>query len=511
MTTDDMSKERLGLGIVGTGQMGRGIAQIAAASGIDVFLNDAQAGAAAKAQGFVAGMLRRLVEKGRMDPAAAEAAVERVTVVDDLEPLAGMDVVIEAIIEDLEIKRQLFDRLEAIVGDSCILATNTSSLSVTRIAGACRRPDRVAGFHFFNPVPLMRVVEVVPGVRTRADVVESLVALAERMGHRPVVAKDTPGFLVNHAGRGFGTEALRILSEGVARPVDIDRVMREAAGFPMGPFELFDLTGLDVSHPVMESIYRQFYEEPRFRPSPETRRRLDAGLLGRKVDEGWYGYRGNNPQAPDDEPAPEDRPSSVWISRREPVGAAAVEVLMTKAGATVETEDTPSSSALVVLTPLGNDATTEALDAGVPPAQCVAVDTLLGLDKRMTLMTTPATTAAHRRAAHGAFAASGRPVTLIADSPGFIAQRILAAIVNVASEIAQQGIASTGDIDAAVRLGLGYPKGPLAWGDALGPLRVLAILERLQAITGDPRYRPSLWLRRRARLGLPLHAPDVPD
>src|SRR6266568_3872170 len=203
---------------------------------------------------------------------------------------ADADLVIEAIVERLEAKQTLIATLDGVVGKECILATNTSSLSVTAIAAASAHPARVAGLHFFSPVPLMKLVEVIDGLLTSPVVIERLVEFAAALGYTPVKARDTPGFIVNHAGRGYGTEALRIIGEGVADAATIDLILKLEAGFRMGPFELLDLTGLDVSHPVMESIYHQFYEEPRFRPSPLTAQRLAAGLLGRKSGRGFYDY-----------------------------------------------------------------------------------------------------------------------------------------------------------------------------------------------------------------------------
>jgi 3-hydroxybutyryl-CoA dehydrogenase len=497
------------LGIVGTGQMGRGIAQIAAAGGVEVRLHDARAGAAEEARRFVAQMLGRLVDKGRMSAGERDAALARLQVVERLEDLAGCQAVVEAIVEDLETKRQLFVDLEAIVEEDCILATNTSSLSVTAIAAACRRPDRVAGFHFFNPVPLMKVVEIVDGVRTAPAVCDTLAELAGRMGHTAVRARDTPGFLVNHAGRGYGTEALRIVGEGVCDFAAVDRVMREAAGFPMGPFELMDLTGLDVSDPVMRSIYHQFYEEPRFRPSPLTAQRAAAGLYGRKAGAGFYRYRDGKREEPDEPGETLPPPQRVWVSHADREAQARIAAALEEVDVAVELESRPSPDALCLVTPMGVDATRRALDEKLDPAQTLAVDVLLPLDRRVTVMASPATTEAAREQARALFLAAGRKVTLVADSPGFIAQRILACVVNIACEIAQMKIATPDDIDRAVRLGLGYPKGPLAWGDELGPARVLAVLRGLQARTGDMRYRPSLWLTRRAELGLSLHAPNL--
>ena len=491
--------------------MGRGIAQLLATAGIETKLWDAIPGQAEKARDFVAGMLARAAEKGRMSQPDAEAATARLGIASAVGDMAGCGIVVEAIAENLEAKRKLFGELEQVVADDAILASNTSSLSITTIAASCRRPERVAGLHFFNPAPLMRVVEVIGGERTDEAVCARLTKLVERFGHRPVRAKDTPGFLVNHAGRAYGTEALAVLSEGVAEFVDLDRVMRETAGFPMGPFELLDLTGLDVTHPVMESIFGQFYMEPRFRPTPETRRRLSAGLLGRKTNVGFYRYVDGKPVVPVEAPAPADRPKKVWISRRNRDGRAAILARLKLANVkiAIETGTKPSSTALCLTSPLGEDATTAATAEKLDPARTVAVDTLLGLDRRVTLMANPLTDPKYRRAAAGLFAATGVPVTTIADSPGFIAQRILAAVVNMGAAIAQARIATPADIDAAVKLGLGYPKGPLEWGDALGASRILTVLENLMQATGDPRYRPSLWLKRRADLGLSLASPDL--
>jgi len=503
----DVSRPDLSLAVIGTGVMGRGIAQIAAQAGIRVLLHDSRPGAAREAKDAVCAQLQRLQEKGRIDRAGLERAQANLAIAESLAALAGCPIVIEAVVEDLKAKRELFGALEAIVAADCLIASNTSSLSITAIAAACKRPERVAGFHFFNPVPLMKVVEVVDGLLTAPWAGEALAALAQRFGHRPVRAKDTPGFIVNHAGRGYGTEALRILGEGIAEFHSIDRILRDAAGFRLGPFELFDLTGLDVSHPVMESIYRQYYDEPRYRPSPVTGQRVNAGLFGRKSGRGFYGHAGGKQQDIPEPPAPNARPESVWVSHAE-LGANLTELLR-PLGAHIDRGVRPAAQSLCLVAPLGYDATTAALEEELDPARTVAVDCLFAQDKRRTLMTTPVTTSAMRAAAHGLFASDGVPVTVIRDSPGFVAQRVIAQIVNIACDIAQQRIASPGDIDAAVTLGLGYPRGPLAWGDALGPGRILMILERLLDFYGDPRYRASPWLKRRARLGVSLLTEDT--
>ena len=496
------------VGIAGTGLMGRGIAQVAAQAGFDTLLYDTRAGTAAAARDAIVGQLQRLAEKGKLTAAAAMEAGARLKPVASLADFAACGVVIEAIVEDLPAKCELFRALERVVGPTCVLATNTSSLSVTAIAAACARPERVGGFHFFSPVPLMKIVEVIEGVRSDPAVAQRLTEMARAFGHVPVRAKDTPGFLVNHAGRAYGTEALRIVSEGIADFRAVDEVLREGAGFRMGPFELLDLTGLDVSQPVMESIYHQFHEEPRFRPSPLLLQRKLGGLLGRKSGRGFYAYEDGVKQVPPAAPPPAaPREAAVWVSRAA-AARPALEALVAKLGARVDGADRPTKDAICLLSPWDSDATAAALAEGVDPRRAIAIDGGFGLATRLTLMTTPVTDPAVRDAAHGLLASDGVPVTVIHDSPGFIAPRVVAQVVNVACDIAQQGIATPEDIDRAVTLGLGYRQGPLAMGDAIGPARILALLQGLLAFYGDPRYRPSPWLTRRARLAVPLSTPE---
>lgn len=508
--------EAFEIGVVGTGAMGRGIVQLFAQSGHGVRLFDAAPGAAGKARDTVADTLGKLADKGRITRETLTATVGRMRPVDTLADLAGCDLIIEAVVEDLAVKKRLFADLEAIVATDALLVSNTSSLSVTAIAAACRLPGRVAGYHFFNPVPLMKVVEVIRGVRTDEATVEALLALTRRSGHAPVIAQDTPGFLINHAGRGYGTEALKLVGEGVTDVFTVDRIMREqvafgGAGFRLGPFELLDLTGLDVSHPVMESIYRQFYEEPRFRPSVLAAQRAAGGLFGRKTGEGFYRHEGGqqiavpeaDPPAGDGGAAPFVR---VWIAPG--AQSSALRELVSALGAVVDDGVMPAADSMVLLAPLGRDATAEVTVSGLPAERAVAIDTLFPFAaracRRRSLMVTPATDPALAVAAQRLFCADGARASLLRDSAGFVAQRIVAMVVAVACEIAQQRIATPADIDLAVRLGLGYPVGPLSMGDALGAATVAQVLDGMHEVTGDPRYRPSLWLRRRARLGLSL-------
>lgn len=495
----DISRTDLVVGVAGAGTMGRGIAQVLAQCGVRTLVFDAQPGAAQKAREAISEALGRLAERGRLERSAVQAALGRIEVAGSLEAFAPCHVVVEAIVEDLDAKRELFAGLESAVGAQCILASNTSSLSVTAMAAACKRPQRVAGYHFFNPVPVMKIVEVVDGVLTEAWASDALAALARRFGHTAVRCKDTPGFVVNHAGRAFVPEALRILSEGVADFATIDRILVDAAGFRLGPFGLMDLVGLDVSHAVMKSMYRQYYEEPKYRPSFLAEPRVAAGLLGRKTGRGWYRYgKDGAAETPAEAAAPASLPHRVWA-------APELAELLAKLNAPLGSK---ADASLCLVAPLGKDATTSALEHGLDPARTLAVDPLFGFAKRRTLMTTPATRRDARDAAHALLAADGTPVSVINDSPGFVAQRVVAHIVNVGCDIAQMRIAAPDDLDRAVVLGLGYPRGPLAMGDAIGAARILAVLEAMHDFYQEPRYRPSPWLRRRARLGLSLLTPE---
>ena len=496
----DVSRSDLTAGVAGSGTMGRGIVQVLAQCGARVRVFDAQAGAAQKAKDAIAKALGNQVAKGRMAQGDADAALARIEIAESLGAFKDCHVVVEAIVEDLEPKRKLFRELEGIVGEDCILASNTSSLSVTAMAAACKHPGRVAGYHFFNPVPLMKIVEVVDGVLTEPWVGEALAQLARRYGHTPIRCKDTPGFVVNHAGRGFVPESLRVLQEGVTDFATIDRILVDAAGFRMGPFSLMDLVGLDVAHAVMKSMHQQYYGEPKYQPAYIAEPRVAAGLLGRKTGRGWYRYdKDNNPEKVPEPPVPQAKTASVWA-------APELKELLSKLGAKVEAK--PGKDTVCFVAPLGQDATSAALAAGCDPTRTVAVDPLFGFSKRRTLMPTPVTTKQARDAAHGLLASDGVPVSVIRDSAGFVAQRVVAHIVNIGCDIAQQGIATPEDLDRAVTLGLGYPKGPLGMGDAVGAQKILAVLEAVHAFYNEPRYRPSPWLIRRARLGVSLLTPE---
>ncbi|VXA54371.1 dehydrogenase [Acinetobacter proteolyticus] len=494
------------MAVIGVGIMGSGIAQIAAQSGHITYLYDTKAGAAEQAKDKLAATFQKLVDKNKITTEQAAAANKNLVVAHQLEDLKNCDLIVEAIIERLDIKQGLMQQLEAVVSEHTILASNTSSLSITAIAANCNKPERVAGFHFFNPVPLMKVVEVIQGLKTDPAIIQALIDLSRAFGHRPVVAKDTPGFIINHAGRAYGTEALKILNENVCDISEIDRILRDGVGFRMGPFELMDLTGLDVSHPVMESIYHQYYEEARYKPNPLTKQMLEAKQLGRKVKQGFYNY--TTGEKTGEQPAQfVERLAQypkVWIAADFPEDKKQLEDYLTQQNIDIDSNPEPQTDSLCLLACYGEDTTHAAARYAVDPLQTIAIDMLYGIGKHRTLMPSLITKTEYRQAAHSIFNLDGGMVSMIAESIGFVAQRVLAMVINLGCDIAQQNIATVDDINAAVRLGLGYPFGPIEWGDHLGREKILLILNRISTLTYDPRYRPSPWLQRRVALNLPL-------
>ncbi|MEU2024077.1 3-hydroxyacyl-CoA dehydrogenase [Streptomyces sp. NPDC016469] len=504
--------------IVGAGAMGRGIAQWAASAGHTVELCDVRAEAVADAVAFVRSMLDRAVAKGRMAAADAESAAGRLVPLDD--PwAAGPDVelVIEAVREDLATKTEVFGRLEQALPGSAVFATNTSSLSVTRIAAALKDPTRLAGLHFFNPVPLMRIVEVVPGAATRPEIPPLLTSLVEGCGHRAVTVADTPGFLINHAGRGLVTEALALLEESVGEPADIDRIARDVLGLRMGPFELMDLTGLDVTAAVIDSIWEGFRYEDRLRPSFLTPNRVAAGLHGRKTGRGWYAYGPGAAGPAPEPPVTGDAGRPVHVFAPDPAReaeATALREALASAGAAVEHGERPSGAAVVLVPVWGTPVASAVAAHGLPAGRTFGVDPLPAAGRRRVLAVTPAADAAAARDARAVLARAadgGEPfaVSVVRDTAGSVAQRLLASIVSVAASIAERALAAPADIDVAVTTGLGYPVGPLAWGDRVGAVRMLELHRALHASTGDPRHRPTRWVTERAALGLALTDPGT--
>ncbi|MBU6266594.1 MAG: 3-hydroxyacyl-CoA dehydrogenase [Sphingomonadales bacterium] len=483
------------LGVVGAGPMGAGIAQIGLTSGMNVVLLDLNANALAKAAKDIDGRIARLVEKGQFAPGYAEEARARLTLATGLADFAPCDAVVEAIVERLEPKQALFAELEGIVSDDCILATNTSSISVAAIAARCRRKDRVCGLHFFNPVPLMKLVEVIVAPATSAAVATRATALSHALGKVPVTVKDGPGFLVNLQGRAYALEGLAIVQEGVADPATIDRILRDGAAFRMGPFELMDLTGIDVNYAASTVIYQGYQHDPRLRTTTLHALMADAGQFGRKTGQGFHEY-GENAPAAYVQPAASGRTLAPRIGDDHPGWAA-----LRADAAFADGDD------VTLIAPIGEDCATACHRLRLDPATTVAID-LTALDRRhLTVMAAIGGSAAAATVADW-LRGFGYTVEVIKDSPGFVLQRVLAMVANLGCELAQIGVGTPEGIDTAMKLAQNYPLGPLEWAEKLGLATTHAIMLQLQAITGSDRYRPSLWLRRRAMLGLLAHMPD---
>ena len=508
MTSKTLDKN-FTIGILGAGAMGRGIAQVAALGGLSVMMVDGKDGVAEEAHGFIKKMLDRAAEKKRLEQADAAKAMTLIGVSNDINSLKDCNLVIEAIIEDIDIKKKTFKQLEELCGPDTILASNTSALPVSVIGSDCEHRSRIAGMHFFNPVPLMKLVEVIHTPFTDPAVIDLLSQVAERMGRTPVRVKDNPGFLAGNTGRAYFTEALRIHQEQIAPPADIDRIARDAGGFRMGPFELIDLIGMDVNYPATLSMFHDFFSEPRYRPSPDYRLLFESKTLGRKTGQGFYKYDGDKkPIIEDESDAPKIVPKKVWLWGHDKAALKQLTDLAKQAGISVEDGKKPSKGALALIAPLADDATTTALSLGIDPAHTVAVDTVFGWDTRRTVMAPPGADSTTIDQALGLLASDGVKVTRVNDSPGFVMPRIQAVMTNLSCENCQLGVATPEDLDTAMKLGFNYPEGPLDAGDRLGGSLILTIIETLQAFYGDDRYRASPWLKRRAQMGVSLKTPE---
>jgi 3-hydroxybutyryl-CoA dehydrogenase len=503
--------------VVGSGAMGAGIAQVAAMAGHTVRLFDTRPEAVDKAIAGIGKMFGKLVEKGRMGALEADLARERLQPAPSLDALKDAALVVEAVVEDLEVKRTLFRQLEDIVDARCILATNTSSISVTAIAAPLARPERLVGMHFFNPVPLMALVEVVSGVATDKLVADTVYATAASWGKDPVHAKSTPGFIVNRVARPFYAEALRLLGEGAGDPASIDAVIREAGGFRMGPFELMDLIGHDVNFSVTQSVFNAYFGDPRFTPSVLQQELVNAGFLGRKSGRGFYRYGEDAPKAEPRSEPPAEHPQAVRVTRvrasqcHEPAFDALHDVVNARLAAAgipvshpglldgAEGREAPSfqvHGASIFLTD-GRSATQRAFDDGCPDT--VLFDLVLDPAKatRIALARADQCGEAAWRAAVGLFQAAGYEVTRLEDVPGMAVMRTVAMLANEAADAVNQGVCSAHAVDVAMQKGVNYPRGPLAWLDAVGLAHAVTVLSNLAAIYGEDRYRVSPLLRRK--------------
>jgi 3-hydroxybutyryl-CoA dehydrogenase len=494
--------------VIGAGAMGAGIAQVAAVAGHRVLMFDARMNAVDQAKKSIAVALDALVDKRRITGEVARAAVSRIEPIHTVGDCGNAKLVIEAIVEDLATKRELLRQLEVVVAPQTILASNTSSLSITALAAGLAHPTRVVGMHFFNPAPVMPLVEVVSGLATAPAVAETIHATAAAWGKLPVYAKSTPGFIVNRCARPFYAEALRLLAGRAADVATIDAVMREAGGFRMGPFELMDMIGQDVNFAVTQSVWEAYFHDPRFTPSVHQRELVAAGFLGRKSGRGFYDYA---PGAPRPEPATES--ACAHPERIVQYGglgpAKGLVARLANCGVAVERRDSrppfPSGALAVgggwLALCDGRSATARAVETGARDLVVFDLAQDYGSCKRLAVARADTCGDTAYAGAAGLLQAAGIAVSRVDDVAGLPVMRTVAMLANEAADAAAQGVASARDIDIAMQKGVNYPCGPLAWADAVGVANVRETLLNLSRHYGEDRYRVSPLITRRVAAG----------
>ncbi|MEV0554242.1 MULTISPECIES: 3-hydroxyacyl-CoA dehydrogenase [unclassified Streptomyces] len=483
--------------VVGTGTMGQGIAQVALVAGHPVRLYDAVPGRAGAAADAIAARLDRLVEKDRLTGAERDAARARLRPAESLADLADSGLVVEAVLERLDVKQQLLRELEDIVDDDCLLATNTSSLSVTAIGGALRNPGRFVGLHFFNPAPLLPLVEVVSGFATDVTSATRAYEMARAWGKTPVACADTPGFIVNRIARPFYAEAFAVYEAQAADPATIDAVLRESGGFRMGAFELTDLIGQDVNESVTRSVWEAFFQDVRFTPSLAQRRLVESGRHGRKSGHGWYDY-GDEGERPEPHTAEKVQPPAYVVAEGDLGPASELLALIREAGIQVREDEEDHGTRLVL--PSGGQLALADGQTAVEFRDVVYFDLALDYRRatRIALSHSQDTQTQTLAEATGLFQALGKDVSVIGDVPGLIVARTVARIVDLAHDAVAKGVATEEDIDTAMRLGVNYPLGPFEWSRRLGRSWAYDVLDDLHMRDPSGRYAPSLALYRHA-------------
>ena len=495
--------------VVGAGAMGAGIAQVAAVAGHRVLLLDNRAQAAQAAVEGLRQQLDKLAAKGKLSTEAAQAAGQRLQAATQLGELAGAALVVEAIVESLAAKQTLFAELEALVSADCIFGSNTSSISITAMGSALQHPQRLAGLHFFNPAPLMALVEVVSGLATQPEVADTLFATATAWGKTAVHAKSTPGFIVNRVARPYYAEALRLCTEGAADCATLDAVMRESGGFRMGPFELMDMIGLDVNFAVTRSVWNAYFNDPRYVPSLIQQELVDAGYLGRKSGRGYYDYREGAARA-QPQTEPQHAVPAAMVVCGDTAAAQGLAARLQAAGlpiaraASADGRIAQAGEAVLFVTD-GRSATQRAFDAGI--ANTVLLDLALDYKQatRVAVAAAGQCSAPAFAAACGALQAAGLQVSQLADVPGMAVMRTVAMLANEAADAVYQGVCTAAAADQAMRLGVNYPRGPLAWADQIGLACIAQVLRHLNASYGEDRYRLSALIQRQVFQGKNIH------
>jgi 3-hydroxybutyryl-CoA dehydrogenase len=518
------------IGVLGAGTMGAGIAQLAARSGARTLLYDPFPEALARGIASAEDGLRKEMVKGRISEEDAAASSERLQPVGDMTALAPCELVIEAAPERLQLKHEMYGQLSEIVGEQCVLATNTSSLLVTAIATGATHPERVVGMHFFNPAPLMRLLEVIAGVQSSEEALALAQATGEAMGKTVILAKDGPGFIVNRCNRPFGLEALRLLQEQISDVETIDRICRLEGGFRMGPFELMDLVGVETGFEISQSFYAQSFGEPRWRPSMIAARYVAAGLYGRKTGRGYYDYGdgthgGTGKHRPDDLPAPEPATpgngEGVVVISGSSVLAEELRTAATAAEYEVRSPHTPTGGVLPALV-LDCEAEPAAQQSqaggqegrpdrrGAPHPQGGARVVLCANGSLSALDPGGSAVGFH---VLGPLASAGlveltrsESSSPVGDAPGLVLGRIYCQVINESAFALGEGVGSAEDIDTGMKLGLSHPRGPLEWADEIGLDHVLAVLSALCDEYREERYRPAPVLRQLVAAGRLGHA-----
>lgn len=491
--------------VIGAGTMGQGIAQVALIAGHRVGLVDPDADQLSTAQANIAARI------SRRNPDLIPLLAERLRTVGAVRELPAEPdtIVVEAVVEKLSIKHEVLQKAADHFGELCVVATNTSSLSITEVAAGLSRPDRVVGMHFFNPVPVMRLVEIVPGLQTDPSIVEQIRQLASSWGKTVTVARSTPGFIVNRIARPFYGEALRLAEENVAPIHVIDHLLRCAGGFRMGPFELMDLVGNDVNETVTRTVWSSFNFDPRFAPSLLQRELVASGRLGRKTGTGFYEYDAvtGTTVIP---PIVSSKIASTVPSTVKLYGNSS-DLAHLLDRASVRAERFSSTDAAISLPQLGQVRITRGLSAQ-EESEILGLPVVL-LDRPLNMETTPClafasseTSAELTESVMALLNLAGIEAVRVADAPGLVVARVVSMIINEAAEAFHVGIATATDIDTAMTLGTNYPLGPFAWADKWTPNYVLSLLDSIHDEYRDTRYRASAQLRSAVRKHRPsLH------